>query len=92
MTKVYKVIKSLLQTEKSTRMAKQNKYLFWVSRDANKIDIKTAVEDIYQVTVTKVNTHIARGKKRRVRYIEGMTPDKKRAIVQLKQGDKIDLT
>ena len=88
----YKVIRSLLQTEKGSRMLEDNKYLFWVTSNANKIDIKRAVEDIYKVTVTKVNTQIARGKKRRVRYVEGRTPDRKKAIVQLKQGDKIDLT
>ncbi|MBN1871522.1 MAG: 50S ribosomal protein L23 [Candidatus Omnitrophica bacterium] len=92
MAKTYGIIKSILQTEKSSRMLADNKYLFWVNGDANKIDIKKAVEDIYNVTVTKVNTQMSRGKKRRVRYIQGKTPDRKKALVQLKQGDKIDLT
>jgi large subunit ribosomal protein L23 len=73
-------------------MLPENKYLFWVDKKANKIEIKKAVEHIYNVTVMKVNTQMARGKKRRVRYVEGKTPDRKKAIVQLKQGDKIEVT
>lgn len=92
MAEPYKIIKSLLQTEKSTTMLPENKYLFWVDKKANKIEIKKAVEHIYNVTVMKVNTQMARGKKRRVRYVEGKTPDRKKAIVQLKDGDKIEVT
>lgn len=88
----YTIIKSLLQTEKSTMMLSENRYLFWVDKKANKIEIKKAVESIYNVTVIKVNTQMARGKKRRVRYIEGKTPDRKKAVVQLKSGDKIEVT
>ena len=88
----YKIVKSLLQTEKATAMLPENKYLFWVDKKANKIEIKKAIESIYNVTVTKVNTQMARGKNRRVRYVEGKTPDRKKAIVQLKQGDKIEIT
>ena len=87
----YKVVKSLLQTEKSTTMLPENKYLFWVDGNANKLEIKRAVEEIYKVTVTKVNTHVTRGKFKRVRYKEGKTPDRKKAIVRVKAGDKIDL-
>jgi len=71
-------------------MLPENKYLFWVEKNANKIEIKKSVEAIYNVTVTNVNTHIARGKKRRIRFQEGKTPDRKKAIVQLKAGDKIE--
>ncbi len=86
----YGILKSLLQTEKSTTMLPENKYLFWVDRRANKIQIKKAVESIYNVTVIKVNTQMSRGKVKRVRYAEGKTPDRKKAIVQLKTGDKIE--
>ena len=92
MEKPYEIIKSLLQTEKSTSMLPENKYLFWIDKRANKIEVKKAVESIYNVTVTKVNTQVARGKRRRVRYVEGRTPDRKKAIVQLKAGDKIEIT
>ena len=90
MTDAYKIVKSLFQTEKSTSMLPENKYLFMVDRKANKIEIKKAVESIYNVTVTGVNTQVSRGKKKRVRYVEGRTPDRKKAIVSLKQGDKIE--
>ncbi len=91
MEKPYEIIKSLLQTEKSTMMLSENKYLFWVDRKANKIEIRKAIESIYRVTVTKVNTQFSRGKLKRVRYKEGKTPDRKKAVIQLKQGDKIEI-
>lgn len=91
MKKPYEVLKSILHTEKSSAMAPQNKYLFWVDKSANKIEIKNAVEAIYKVTVEKVNTVTARGKNKRVRYAMGKTPDWKKAIAQLKSGDKIDI-
>ena len=58
---------------------------------ANKIEIKTAIEDIYKVKVAQVNTMIARGKLRRVRYALGKTSDWKKAIVTLREGSKIDV-
>ncbi|MGB2705883.1 MAG: 50S ribosomal protein L23 [Candidatus Omnitrophota bacterium] len=88
----YSVIISPIRTEKGTRLLPLNKYLFWVDRVANKAEIKNAVKEIYKVKVEKVNTITARGKKRRVRYVEGKTPDWKKAIVTLKQGEKIDIT
>jgi len=87
----YEVLKSVLQTEKGSMMRPQNKYLFWVAKCANKIEIKNAVESVYKVTVEKVNTEMARGKNKRVRYIMGKTPDWKKAVVELKSGDKIDI-
>ena len=90
MEDAYKIVKMLLQTEKSTAMLPKNKYLFWVDKTANKITIKQAVESIYNVTVTDVNTQMSRGKLKRVRFKQGKTPDRKKAIVQLKAGDKIE--
>lgn len=92
MAEKYNIIKSILQSEKGTRMLPENKYLFLVDTYANKIEIKNAVEAIYNVTVTKVNTQMARGKNKRVRYAVGKTPDRKKAIVTLKTGDKIEIT
>ncbi len=86
------VVKGLLRTEKGGVMQPFNKYLFWVDTRSNKVEIKKAVEDIYKVKVAGVNTLIARGKLRRVRYDTGMTPDWKKAIVTLKEGSKIDVT
>ncbi|MFA5389703.1 MAG: 50S ribosomal protein L23 [Candidatus Omnitrophota bacterium] len=87
----YDIVKHLIRTEKGSGMLEENKYLFHVATGANKIQIKQAVEEIYNVTVTKVNTLNSRGKWKRVRYKEGKTPDWKKAIVTLKQGDKIDI-
>ena len=91
MTFSFDVIKSLIRTEKSTLYEPQNKYLFLVAKSANKIQIKRAVEEAYKVKVKDVNTLISRGKMKRVRYQIGKTPDFKRAMVTLKEGQKIDL-
>lgn len=87
----YDIIKHLVRTEKGSDMLAENKYIFRVANDANKIQIKQAVEEIYNVTVRKVNTLKMQGKWKRVRYKEGKTPDWKKAVVTLKQGDKIDI-
>jgi len=87
----YDIVKHLIRTEKGSQMLAQNKYIFRVANDANKIQIKQAVEEIYNVTVKKVNTINSHGKWKRVRYKEGKTPDRKKAVVTLKQGDKIEV-
>jgi len=89
----YEVLKSLLRTEKSSQhLLPLNKYIFWVARNANKIEIKSAVEEIYKVKVKSVNTITSRGKIRRVRFQIGKTPDWKKAVVTLQEGHKIDIT
>jgi len=88
----YDVIKALIRTEKSTNLLPLNKYLFWVAKNANKIEIKKAVNDIYKVSATKVNVLSVKGKKKRLRYHEGMTSDWKKALVTLKSGDTIEVT
>lgn len=85
----YDIIKALLRTEKSTLREPQNQYLFLVAKAANKMQIKNAVEEIYKVKVKAVNTLISQGKLKRVRYQLGRTPDFKKAIVTLKEGQKI---
>ncbi len=87
----YDIVKFPIRTEKGTEILKGNKYLFCVDIFANKIQIKKAVEEIYKVKVSKVNTVITRGKLRRIRYQEGKTPDWKKAIVTLRPGDKIEV-
>ncbi len=86
------VVKGLIRTEKGSLILPLNKYLFWVGLDSNKIEIKKAVEDIYKVKVDAVNTVMMRGKLKRVRYAMGKTSDWKKAIVTLKEGNKIDVT
>jgi large subunit ribosomal protein L23 len=68
----------------------QRKYAFKVHPSANKIEIRKAVEAIYNVTVTDVNVMNRKGKKRRVRYTEGRRSNWKRAVVTLKEGDSIE--
>ncbi len=85
----YSIIKSLIRTEKSTLYEPEGKYLFMVDIRANKIQIKKAVEQAYKVKVTDVNTFISQGKKKRVRYQIGKTPDIKKAVFTLKEGQKI---
>lgn len=90
---IYEVLKEPLITEKIARDAEElRKYAFKVHPDANKKAIKSAVEKIYNVTVTRVNSSNQLGKWKRVRYQAGKTANWKKAIVTLKEGDKIDIT
>jgi large subunit ribosomal protein L23 len=81
-------------TEKGTRQAeKYNQYTIVCDRLANKLEIRNAVQELFKVKVTKVNTLNVRGKARRQRTAQaGKAPDWKKAIVTLKDGDKIVLT
>lgn len=88
----YDIVISLLRTEKSTDLMPLNKYAFYVDKKANKYQIRKAIEQIYKVKVAKVNTAIAPGKNKRVRFKQGKTPDWKKALVTLRQGHKIDVT
>ena len=78
-------------SEKSYGLLDENKYTFLVARDANKTEIKIAVEVIFQVKVTGVNTLNRQGKKRRTRSGFGKRPDTKRAIVTVADGERIDI-
>ena len=90
----YQTLKTLLLTEKGTRLSEtENKYLFKVDCAANKDHIRTAVEELFNVHVTKVNVMNRRGKKKRMRSQKfGQRPDWKRAVVTLRDGETIDLT
>lgn len=86
------VIKRIQVTEKGTYLAEERKYLFTVAPDSNKIEIKRAVEQLFDVKVTKVNTMNYDGKKKRQRTMKyGKRPDWKRAVVTLAEDNKIDL-
>ncbi len=89
----FEVIKTVRVTEKGTRQSeKYNQYTVVADRRANKIQIRQAVQDLFKVKVLKVNTLNVRGKMRRQRTAaEGRTPNWKKAIVTLKEGDKINL-
>ncbi len=88
----YDIIKTMVRTEKGTMIEPQRKYLFQVARTANKIEIKKAVEEIYKVKVQSVNTSIVRAKQKRVRQELGKTTPWKKAVVTLKEGQKIEVT
>ena len=79
----------IVLTEKATRAAEQNKVIFKVARDANKIQIKQAIESLFDVTVLDVNTMIVRGKDRRMGRGYGKLQNWKKAIITLKEGDEI---
>jgi large subunit ribosomal protein L23 len=86
------VIKRPILTEKSTfAMNEQRKYSFLVSRGATKDQIKDAVQRIYKVHVTGVNTQNRKGKNRRLRYGVVPEPTTKKATVTLREGDVIEL-
>ncbi|MBI5409727.1 MAG: 50S ribosomal protein L23 [Nitrospirae bacterium] len=91
MKNVYDVLVGPLLTEKGTILKeKENKVLFRVARSANKIEIKKAVEEIFKVKVANVATMNCLGKNKRMGKYEGKRPDWKKAIVTLKQGEKLD--
>lgn len=88
----YEVIKRPIITEKSTGLKeKENKYIFVVDKKANKQEVKQAIEELFKVKVEKVNTANFPGKKRRLGVHEGYRPDWKKAIVTLKEGQRIEL-
>lgn len=78
-------------TEKTSSLAEQNKYVFYVGLDANKIYIRQLVEKKFGVEVDKVSTLNVRGKLRRRGRVVGRTANKKKAVVTLKKGFKIEL-
>jgi large subunit ribosomal protein L23 len=78
-------------SEKSYGLLDENKYTFVVSPQANKTEIKIAVEKVFDVHVTSVNTFVRKGKKQRTRYGTGKRPDTKRAIVTVAEGQSIDI-
>lgn len=77
-------------SEKSVSLTEENKYSFWVNPAANKIEIKNAVEKMFKVGVVDVHTMNVKGRMKRVGRYAGKTPDRKKAIVTLKTGDKIE--
>ncbi len=78
-------------SEKSYGLLDEGKYTFVVAPDANKTQIKQAVEEVFRVKVTGVNTLNRQGKRRRTRFGWGKRVDTKRAIVTLAEGDRIDI-
>jgi large subunit ribosomal protein L23 len=91
MKNIYSIIKKPLFTEKGGSLKEaQNKVLVEVARDANKIEIKKAIEEIFKVKVAKVATINEQGKMKRYGKSLGKTSDRKKAIITLKQGEKLE--
>jgi len=78
-------------SEKTTELMEQHKYVFQVARDANKLTVKKALKDLFNVTPEKVNIINVRGKNRRLRFRIGKRAAWKKAIVTLSAGDKIEI-
>lgn len=88
----YDVILAPVITEKATLLSELNKVVFRVADDASKDEIASAIEQLFNVRVTKVNTLVTKGKRKRFRGIQGRRSDVKKAIVTLAEGDSIDIT
>ena len=94
MSRIYNPRDILLRpvvSEKSYGLLDEGKYTFIVAPDANKTQIKQAVEEVFRVKVANVNTLNRQGKRRRTRFGWGKRVDTKRAVVTLAEGDRIDI-
>ena len=88
---LFNVLKRPLITEKANDLKDQyNQYAFEVGFDANKVEIRRAVETLFEVRVTDIRTSVVRGKKKRVGRNFGKRPNWKKALVTLRDGDTID--
>ena len=87
----YDTVTAPIITEKSTIIAENNQVVFEVPLSASKPEIKDAVEELFKVSVTAVNTMRIKGKTKRFRGRPGRRNDVKKAIVTLKDGDSIDI-
>jgi len=85
------VILAPVVSEKSYSLLDENAYTFIVHPEANKTEIRQAVEKIWNVSVISVNTLNRKGKNKRFRFTQGRRPDTKRAVVKLAEGDKIEI-
>ena len=91
MKRLYDIILTPLFTEKGAKLKEtDNKVLLKVAKGANKIEIKKAVEEIFKVKVDSVRTINYKGKQKRLGRYEGKRPDWKKAIVTLREGEKLD--
>ena len=89
---MYDVVLAPVVTEKSTRVSEHNQIVFKVRMEATKPEIKAAVEGLFNVKVTAVNTLVQKGKMKRFKGRVGFLSDVKKAIVTLAEGQSIDVT
>ena len=91
MKNIHDILQGPLLTEKGALLKeKENKLLFRVAKGANKIEIKNAVEQMFKVKVERVATINYMGKTKRMGRYEGKRPDWKKAVVTLREGEKLD--
>lgn len=91
MNNIYDVIKKPLITEKGTKLKEENNtIILQVSTEANKMDIKRAVETVFKVKVADVRTITFKGKKKRLGARQGVRSDWKKAVVTLKEGETVE--
>jgi large subunit ribosomal protein L23 len=91
MKNLYTIIKRPLFTEKGTSLKEsENKLIVEVVRDANKLEIKQSFEEIFKVKVEKVATIKVHGKLKRYGKFSGKRPDRKKALITLRKGEKLD--
>lgn len=91
MRNLHTIIKKPLFTEKGARLKEsENKVFVEVERDANKLDIKRAIEEIFKVKVEKVATVKTHGKWKKYGKSIGKRPDRKKAVITIKKGEKLD--
>lgn len=91
MARADEIILKPIVSERTMDLMQENKYVFYVDDRANKVEIKKAVEELFNVGVLKVRTLNVKGKPKRFGRYEGYTPKRKKAIVTLKEGDSIEL-
>lgn len=89
--RMYELIRGPVVTEKATLISEHNQVTFWVPLDANKFEIKAAVESLFKVKVTAVNTLRRKGKVKSFRGRAGKQGDAKKAIITLAEGQSIDV-
>jgi large subunit ribosomal protein L23 len=89
---MYDIVRAPVITEKASMMSEHNQVTFRVPLDADKRSVKAAIEGLFKVKVTAVNTIRVKGKTKRVRGRPGQRSDYKKAIVTLAEGSKIDVT
>jgi large subunit ribosomal protein L23 len=88
----YEAIVAPVITEKATIASENNQFVFRVARNATKPQIKAAIEQLFDVKVTAVNTLLRKGKRKTFRGVRGRQQDMKKAIVTLADGYRIDMT
>lgn len=90
-SKLLSIVKKPIITDKTTKLLEKNQYCFKVNHNTNKTKIKEAIEYIFNVKITKINTYHAARKQRKVGRFHGYKSHYKKAIVTLSKNDKINL-